>query len=191
MSSRVSAAPHRRLAPGDTVTRLVDAAVDEVRAEGYDGLTVRNVARRAGVAPATAYTYFASKDHLVAEAFWQRLQAVPDLVVDPDDPPARRVAAAVRDVGRLVAAEPQLAAASTTAVMAAEPDVGAVRDRIGLFMHHRLVEALGEGAPAAVVRALDLAWMGAMVLAGTGNIAYTDLPDRLAEVAELLLGERA
>jgi AcrR family transcriptional regulator len=190
MSSRVAAAPHRRLAPGDTVTRLVDAAVDEVRAEGYDGLTVRNVAKRAGVAPATAYTYFASKDHLVAEAFWQRLQAVPDLVVHPEDPPAQRVAAAVRDVGRLVAAEPQLAAASTTAVMAAEPDVGAVRDRIGLFMHHRLVEALGEGTRPAVVRALDLAWMGAMVLAGTGNIAYTDLPDRLAEVAELLLGEQ-
>jgi hypothetical protein len=89
-----------------------------------------------------------------------------------------------------VAAEPQLAAASTTAVMAAEPDVGAVRDRIGLFMHQRLVEALGDGAGPAAVRALDLAWMGAMVLAGTGNIAYTDLPDRLAEVAELLLGEQ-
>lgn len=190
MSSRVAAAPHRRLAPSDTITRLVEAAVDEVRAEGYDGLTVRNVAKRAGVAPATAYTYFASKDHLVAEAFWQRLQAVPELVVDPQAPPAQRVAAAVRDVGHLVASEPQLAAASTTAVMAAEPDVGAVRDRIGLFMHHRLGEALGDAAEPAVLRALDLAWMGAMVLAGTGNVAYTDLPDRLAEVADLLLGDR-
>ena len=56
-----------------TVERLTVAAVDEVRVVGYDGLTVRNVARRAGVAPATAYTYFASKDHLVAEVFWRRL----------------------------------------------------------------------------------------------------------------------
>ena len=32
------------------------------------------MARRAGVAPATAYTYFASKEHLVTEVFWQRVR---------------------------------------------------------------------------------------------------------------------
>lgn len=172
------------------MARLVEAAVDEVRAEGYDGLTVRGVARRAGVAPATAYTYFASKDHLVAEAFWQRLQAVPAVEVDPDARAADRVAAAVREVGELVAAEPALASASTTAVMADEPNVRAVRDNIGSFMHGRIAEALGEGLDPAVLRALDLSWMGAMVLAGTGNVAYTDLADRMAEVAGLLLGDR-
>src|SRR4051812_12952951 len=57
----------------DTVRRLTDAAVEEVRETGFDGLTVRNVARRAGVAPATAYTYFASKNHLITEVFWRRL----------------------------------------------------------------------------------------------------------------------
>jgi cytochrome P450 len=40
----------------DTVRRLTDAAVEEARETGFDGLTVRGVARRAGVAPATAYT---------------------------------------------------------------------------------------------------------------------------------------
>jgi AcrR family transcriptional regulator len=50
----------------DTVERLVDVTVAEVAEAGYDGLTVRSVARRAGVAPATAYTYFSSKGHLVA-----------------------------------------------------------------------------------------------------------------------------
>jgi len=190
MSSRAPAAPPRRLGSGDTVTRLVEAAVLEVRAEGYDGLTVRGVARRAGVAPATAYTYFASKDHLVAEAFWQRLQAVPELAVDADAAASARVAGAVREVGELVAAEPALAAAATSAVMADEPNVGAVRDRIGSFMHHRLGDALGADADPAVLRSLDLAWMGAMVLAGTGNVAYTDLGDRMAEVAGLLLDGR-
>ena len=41
------------------------------------GLTVRNVARRAGVAPATAYTYFSSKDHLLAEVLWRGMEALP------------------------------------------------------------------------------------------------------------------
>src|SRR4051812_34906156 len=60
----------------DTLDRRVDARVVGATEAGYDGLTVRSVARRAGVAPATAYTYFSSKDHLVAEVFWRRLQAL-------------------------------------------------------------------------------------------------------------------
>ena len=46
----------RRLSERQSVVvqGLLDAAVDELRATGYEGLTVRNVARRAGVAPATA-----------------------------------------------------------------------------------------------------------------------------------------
>ncbi|WP_258008604.1 helix-turn-helix domain-containing protein, partial [Rhodococcus sp. ENV425] len=47
----------------DTVDRLTRAAVEVLREEGFAGLTVRNVAARAGVAPATAYTYFSSKEH--------------------------------------------------------------------------------------------------------------------------------
>jgi hypothetical protein len=44
-----------------TVQRLVEAALEELRERGYGDLTLRNVARRAGVAPATAYTHFASR----------------------------------------------------------------------------------------------------------------------------------
>src|SRR3546814_3490165 len=60
----------------DRIAALVEATLAELRTHGYDGLTVRNAARRAGVAPATAYTYFGSKDHLVAEVFWRRLDGV-------------------------------------------------------------------------------------------------------------------
>src|SRR5690606_23747154 len=54
-------APRRHLSDRQarTVAGLLDATVDELREVGFDGLTVRNVARRAGVAPATAYNYFA------------------------------------------------------------------------------------------------------------------------------------
>ena len=62
----------------EVVQRLVDAAADEARERGYEGMTVRSASRRAGVAPATAYTYFASKDHLLAEVLWRRFDALPD-----------------------------------------------------------------------------------------------------------------
>jgi AcrR family transcriptional regulator len=180
----------RRLGATDTVDRLVEATVVVVRAAGYEGLTVRGVARSAGVAPATAYTYFGSKDHLVAESFWRRLEAVPPVVVDLAAPASARVAAAIAPIGQLVADEPALASASTSAVLADDPNVRAVRERIGAFLHHRMAEALGDAATPPVLRALDLSWSGAMVLAGTGNVAYTDVTTRVAEVAGLLLDER-
>jgi AcrR family transcriptional regulator len=171
----------------DTVARLAAAAVEELRAAGYEGLTVRNVARRAGVAPATAYTWFGSKDHLVAEAFWRRLQAVGEPRVDRRRAASTRVAAAMEAIGRLVADEPALAAASTTAVLAPEPDVMAVRRRIGAFVHGRLAAALGDDAGADVLDTLDLVFSGAMLQAGVGVFGYDELAPRMAAAARLVL----
>ena len=61
----------------ETVDRLTAAAITVLRDKGFADLTVRMVAAEAGVAAATAYTYFSSKSHLVAELFWRRLDAVP------------------------------------------------------------------------------------------------------------------
>lgn len=174
----------------DTVNRLVAAAVEELRAVEFSGLTVRNVAARAGVAPATAYTYFGSKEHLVSEVFWRRLRELEFSRVDQRMTAANRVAAALRDVAMLVADEPQLSAACTTAMLVNEPEVKRLRDRIGANIHQRLEVALADDHDPVVVSALELAYSGAMVQTGTGHLSYDDLGDRLAETAELLLGAR-
>ncbi len=174
----------------DTVQRLVDASADELEANGYDGLTVRNVARRAGMAPATAYTYFSSKDHLIAEVFWRRLDALPPVHVDRRRTPAARVAAAMRDVGALVTEEPHLAAACTKALVADDPDVRPLRERIGHIFHDRMATALGDDATPAILRTLDLAVSGALIAAGTGHFRYDEVTDRLAEVARLVVPNR-
>jgi AcrR family transcriptional regulator len=166
----------------------VDAALEEVRTTGYDGLTVRNVARRAGVAPATAYTYFASKDHLVAEVFWRRVAALPEPRVNGRGAPASRVASALREIAAILADEPQLAAAATTAVLANDPDVHRLRGRMGAAVLHRLSAALGDDGSPAALQALGLAFSGAMLQAGMGYFSYTELGDRMAEVADVVLG---
>jgi AcrR family transcriptional regulator len=172
----------------DRVDALVAATIAELRANGYDGLTVRNVAKRAGVAAATAYTYFGSKDHLVAEVFWRRLQALPTPRADGRRSAASRVAGALRDLALLIAAEPELAAASTTAVLATDPDVERLRNRIGAAFNDRLAQALGADADPAVLRALNLALAGALLQAGMGYFSYTELADRMDEVVGVVLG---
>jgi len=187
----LSAEPTRRALSARqaaTVQKLTEAAVDVVRDVGYEGLTVRDVARAAGVAPATAYTYFASKDHLITEVFWRRLQALPETHLDRRRSAANRVIAVVTDIALLVADEPELAAACTVSMLGTDPDVRTLRDRIGLEMHRRVAEALGDDADPAVQRGLDLVLTGAMVHAGMGHLAYADLPDRLAEHVRLVLG---
>lgn len=177
----------------ETVRRLTEATVAEVRETGFDGLTVRNVARRAGVAPATAYTYFASKSHLITEVFWRRLNALPP--VEPSaGRPRERVIAVLREITFLVSDEPELAAACTAAMLGTDPDVQELRARIGLAIRRRLQAALADGddrpSPddeARLVRALEFAYAGALVHAGMGHTSYPEIADRLAEVAGLLL----
>jgi AcrR family transcriptional regulator len=182
--------PGRRAA---TVSRLAAAAVEEIRAEGYDGLTVRNVARRAGVAPATAYIHFESKDHLVAEAFWRLLEALPEVESTPagrEAKPAARVAAAIADVAQLVTDEPAVAAAATTAMLANEPGVAQLRRRIGAAFRDRFARALGDAADPAAVDTLDLAFSGALIRGGVGEMPYADLVPVMTAVAEVVTGRR-
>ena len=104
---------------------------DEVEEVGYAGLTVRNVARRAGVAPATAYNYFSSKDHLLAEVLWRRMQALPPVDADRGRPVHDRVADAVRAMVLFATESPALVDACTLALLSTNPDVKHLRDRIG------------------------------------------------------------
>jgi len=172
------------------VAKLTSAAMEEVRATGYAGLTVRNVAARARVGTATAYMYFSSKEHLVAEVYWRTLRALPPVpAASPDDdrPAAERVAAVIREIVMVAAAEPDLAAAATVSLLGSSPDVHDLRLRVGLTIRERLVAALGDGYDPAVLTALEYASSGAMLQAGMGFTSYEEAADRLADTTRLVL----
>lgn len=187
MSGTTTEATRRRLTSrqADTVRRLTEAAVDEIREAGYEGLSIRDVARRAGVAAATAYTYFGSKDHLLAEIFWRRLSALPP-VSDQVGGRSRKagVVAVLRELALLVSDEPELAAGCTAAMFGSEPDVRQLRLHVGRRIHERIEAAAGRGPQA---RLLELAYFGAMVEAGLGYTRYEHMADRLAEAADLIM----
>jgi AcrR family transcriptional regulator len=172
----------------ETVERLVAAAQAELREVGFDGLTVRSVANRAGLAPATAYTYFSSKNHLVAEIFWRRLAERPRLE-ETLSSPLGRVVEVFDDLADFLAGDQELAAATTSALLGAEPDVRQLRLMIGNEINQRIRHALGERASPDVLDALTLAWSGAMLQAGMGHAEYAGIGERLARVARLVMGE--
>src|ERR1700722_2408012 len=120
----------RRLSPrqAEVVMQLVRATDEEVEEVGYGGLTGRTVARRAGVAPAPAYPYFSSKDHLLAEVLWRRMEALPPVEVDGGVPVTERLADAVRSMVLFTAESPALVDACTVALLSPNPDVKHLRD---------------------------------------------------------------
>jgi hypothetical protein len=92
------------------------------------------------------------------------------------------------DFALVVADETELAAACTVALLADDPEVRELRLRIGLEMHRRLTEAVGDLAPATAIQTLELATTGALLQVGTGHLAYDEIPDLLASAAALVLG---
>jgi hypothetical protein len=178
MSESLAMEPTRRLLTprqADTVHKLTEAGVAEVAEVGYENLSIRDV----------AYTYFASKDHLLTEIFWRRLSALPP--VDPSaGKPRERAVVVLCELALLVSAEPELAAGCTAAMFGSEPDVRRLRLYIGMKIHQRIEAAAGAGTRAA--QFLELAYFGAMVEAGLGYTTYEHVADRLAEAAELIMG---
>lgn len=181
-------ATRRRLTAkqADTVDRLGRSAVEVLSREGFAGLTIRMVAAEAGVGAATAYTYFSSKEHLVAEVFWRRLAGTP---APPNDSPDQttRVVAVLRNIALLVADEPELAGAVSNALLGKDPDVEHLRLRIGSEIHRRLAAALGPGGDPDVISTLELLYAGALVRAGMGYASYQQIADLLERSARLVL----
>src|SRR5260370_40885993 len=83
-----------------TYHRVLDAAVELLRETKYSELTVRAIAARAEVSPATAYNYFKSKNGLIAEVYLRLVptqplfvdvnQTTPERDTQPIHPPAKR-----------------------------------------------------------------------------------------------------
>ncbi|MBW0018876.1 MAG: TetR family transcriptional regulator [Mycobacterium sp.] len=184
MSENVAVESTRRRLTGkraDTVRRLSRATVEVLREVGYHDLTLQAVAAQAGVARATAYTYFSSKDHLIAEVYWRRLSM--------EQPPANtsadvqtRVFTVLRSLAYLVADEPALADAVRVVINSPDPDVEMIRAEIAKHNHELIAAAVADDADEETVSLLALVYAGAMMRAGTGMASFAEVTNQL-EVA--------
>lgn len=170
----------------EMAARLLEAAVEEVAVTGFDSLTVRLVAARAGVSAATAYSYYSSKEHLLTSEFWRRMCALPEPDFADGASVADRVELSIGPIALLVADEPELAAGVTTSMLAHDVDVISLRNQIGGVFAHRVALALGHDLPLEAVQGLTMAFVGALLSAGMGNLEYREIPQLLGSFAGLL-----
>ncbi|BBY45625.1 TetR family transcriptional regulator [Mycolicibacterium celeriflavum] len=173
----------------ETFRKVLAAGVQMLRESSYADLTVRAVAAKAKVAPATAYTYFSSKNHLIAEVYLDLMRQVP-YFTDVNESRLTRVEKTLRAMALMVADEPEVAAACTTALLSGtDATVRAVRDRIGAEIHRRIRSAMGPDADPRALAALEMTFFGALVNAGSGVFTYHQIADRLSYVVGLILGD--
>jgi len=181
-------APRQRLSErrSTTVEVLLEAALGEVRDVGFERLTIRSVAQRAGLTHTTAYSYFTSKAHLVSELYWRQMRSIAPPELSTHASFVDRVGAAFEGPAAALASDPNLSRAVFLAITSDEPDVTRLRSAVGGALVERLRSALGPYDDPELVSALFMAYSGAMMLAGTGSRDFLEVIPRMRTLARLI-----
>ncbi|WP_329522244.1 TetR/AcrR family transcriptional regulator [Spirillospora sp. NBC_01491] len=129
--------------------RLLDAARDLALEGGYPAVTMHDVADRAGVARATVYRYFATKDHLLTEvaATWAHRITHDIDALAVGETPVERLTALMERIVEVAASERTLTSAIIQAVTSDDSSVDAARTVLFLFVRDRLSAAIGDPVP--------------------------------------------
>jgi len=188
-------APERPAGGGPGARRkLALRAAREIAAEGgYDAVTMREVARRSGVARATLYRYFSSKDHLLAEVILDVNAELRDEL--KEHPPcgdtlADRVTDAFARVIRGVQREPKLLTATLRAYFSPDPAVHAVGPEIRKMGSAFLEVGLGDAEVperAEIARVLGALSFAMLLSLSGGHRTYDEAIDDIRNAARLLL----
>jgi AcrR family transcriptional regulator len=172
---------------------VVAAATELAETGGYDAVVMKEVADRSGVALATIYRWFASKDHLLTEVLlvWGT-QLSESLTADPprEGDAADRVAAALGRVIDVAGSRLLLASAVVEAVLSVERGQLDAQGDFHRLMTSWIDAALGEDEVAereAVTEVLEHVCFSTIIGLATGRQSTADATAQLATAARLLL----
>lgn len=176
--------------------RIVEAAIELGTEGGYEAVHMRVVAERAGVALATVYRYFESKDHLLSAAVseWtSQLQSRLDRSPARGDTAVEQLVDVLRRASRGLERRPQFAAALIRALHSPDPSVAAaaadVRQQI-----RAMTTPMLRGLPAedveGIVSVLGHVWNSAIMGWANGRAPISSIGDELENAARLLLAGR-
>lgn len=179
----------RRAALLDAVIELVD----EGRAED---LSMKEIADRAGVALATMYRYFSSKDHLVAAALlaWatplaQRVERRPP----PEGPSGDRLAFVLRQALAAYQRRPVFARLLVLVANSTDPHASACYTQMGEGVYGvlaREIVGVDDDTRDRVLKVVGAVWYHCLVEWVNGRMTMDEVNDTLTSTATLLLPDR-
>jgi AcrR family transcriptional regulator len=176
----------------ETRERLLDAAAASCAEAGFDGATMAEIARRAGLTPAAIYNYYGSREELLYAAGRRGLERVTDVV-----PPGSGAAAA-----QLIAAAYLRPEFAGTRRLLAELHLASGRDpRLAELLaswHTAWAGAMrdalppGDPDPDATVKALFLLLLGLCHLEDLSAVAAPDpaVAEKVAALVDVLVPRR-
>ena len=178
----------RTRADDETARQVRDATVELLREVPYSSITLRSIAKRANVSHREIRAHFWSKDAIVAEIYLERLRAAP-LIVDVEASARARLSSQFSQLVMLLADEPGLAAACSSALISDEPSVRGSRHRIHGELQRRVRAGLRSGAWPEVAETLEFGLIGALVHASCGADTFRQTAEEVAGVVAAVLPE--
>lgn len=140
--------------------RIVQAAIELLETGEYDAIQMRDVAERAGVALATIYRYFTSKEHLYAAAMLEWASAYPTAGRAGPVPGATdeaRLRALMRRAVRAFERYPQMMRAEIVLESSNDPNARALWDAFAAQNRATLIGAMAATDPATAAGIVDVA----------------------------------
>jgi AcrR family transcriptional regulator len=177
--------------------KIIEAVLDAIGDVGHEAVQMRDVAQRSGVALATAYRYFRSKEHLLAVALedWQeRLTRRISSASRYDDlDPLSGVLTYLHGAQRAFSRNRKMTALMLQMMTSTDPDVASTIDRMN-ETNAEMFERLLRGFPPEDVPSLSFALNAALTSAITrmlnGRMSLDEAQARVEWAARALL-ERA
>ena len=177
--------------------KIIEAVLDAIGDVGHEAVQMRDVAQRSGVALATAYRYFRSKEHLLAVALedWQeRLTRRISSASRYDDlEPLSGVLTYLHGAQRAFSRNRKMTALMLQMMTSTDPDVASTIDRMNRT-NAEMFERLLRGFPPDDVPNLSFALNAALTSAITrmlnGRMSLDEAQARVEWAARALL-ERA
>ncbi|MGA9492919.1 MAG: TetR family transcriptional regulator [Mycobacterium sp.] len=178
--------------------KIIEAVIDLIAEVGADAVQMRDVSKRSGVALATVYRYFSSKDYLLAAALedWQkrltrRILASRGAHADPD--PLPRIVDYLRRAQRAFHRNPNMTALMFQTTTSTDPEAKATIDqmnRTNTEMFNRLLEGIAPEDVPNITFGLNAALSSSLAGVLAGMMTLEESLGRVEWVARVLVADR-
>ena len=175
---------------------IIEAVIELIAEVGAEAVQMRDVAQRSGVALATVYRYFSSKDHLLAAALedWQKRLTRRILAARgrTDHNPLPGVLDYLQRAQRAFHRNPEMTALMLQLTRSADPGAKAAIDqmsRTNTELFNRLLEGVAAENIPNITFGLNAALSNSLTAVLTGMMTFEESRGRVEWVARALLGD--